>query len=221
LRFDCAETPVRGRGITRAAQAVSEAELVVFATDTVYGLGCDAFSRAAVNDLMAAKGRRVPPPVLVSHVRTLDALATGLDDRVRELAEAFWPGPLTLICKAQPTLDWSLGERGGTVAVRVPLHPVALQLLDRTGPLAVTGANVAGHAPADTCDEAERQLGETVSVYLDSGPAPGAKQPLSSSQALGSTVVDVTGEVPQLLRAGALGLERLRTVIPQLAAVAG
>jgi L-threonylcarbamoyladenylate synthase len=125
----------------------------------------------------------------------------------QDLIEAFWPGGLTLVCAVQPTLQWDLGETGGTVAVRMPLHPVAIELLTATGPMAVSSANRSGLAPATTVDEAIEQLGDDVSVYLDGGPS-GAPVP--------SSIVDVTGDVPRLLRAGAVTEELLREVCGDL-----
>lgn len=200
----------RATGARLAADAVARGEVVVLPTDTVYGVGADAFDAQAVARVLAAKGRgrAMPPPVLVPSVRTLDGLATDLSDEARELVAAFWPGPLTLVCRSQPSLRWDLGDTGGTVALRMPLHRVALALLDLTGPMAVTSANRTGQRPASTCDEAVEQLGDSVAVYLDAGPAPSA---------LASTIVDVTGTVPRVLREGPLSAARLRDVVPALA----
>lgn len=204
-RFDMSVPSERPVGIEQAADAVRRGELVVLPTDTVYGLGTDAFSPEAVAALIAAKGRGrdMPVPVLVGSPRTLDGIATGLSAAARELVEAFWPGGLTLVARAQPTLRWDLGDTGGTVAVRMPLHLVAIELLQATGPMAVSSANVTGHPPATTADEAVEQLGEAVSVYLDAGPA---------GDPVPSTIVDVTGDVPRLLRAGAVAEHELREV---------
>jgi tRNA threonylcarbamoyl adenosine modification protein (Sua5/YciO/YrdC/YwlC family) len=209
VRFDCAEESPRRRGLARATSAVQAAELVVVPTDTVYGVGCDAFSAAAVAALLAAKGRGrvMPPPVLVPHARTLDGIATAVSPAVRALVEAFWPGALTVVCHAQPTLNWDLGDTRGTVAVRVPLHPVTLELLEATGPMAVSSANLSGSPAATTCDQAQTMLGEAVAVYLDGGTSPGG---------LASTIVDGTGEVPTVLRAGAVSLAELREVVPEM-----
>jgi tRNA threonylcarbamoyl adenosine modification protein (Sua5/YciO/YrdC/YwlC family) len=192
-----------------ASDAIRRGEVIVLPTDTVYGVGADAFDRNAVRAVLAAKGRgrNMPPPVLVANPRVLDGLARDIPAYARELVDAFWPGGLTLVCRAQPSLDWDLGDNG-TVAVRMPLHRTALALLDRTGPLAVTSANRTGEPAATTCAEAEEQLGEAVSVYLDGGPCAGS---------LASTIIDVTGERAQVLRVGALELARLRTVVPDLA----
>jgi len=208
-RFDMSMTSERWLGLEQAADAVRRGELVVLPTDTVYGLGADAFSHEAVAALLAAKGRDrgMPVPVLVGSPRTLDGIATRLSPAARELVEAFWPGGLTLVARVQPSLHWDLGETGGTVAVRMPLHPVAIELLQSTGPLAVSSANISGQPPATTADEAVEQLGEEVSVYLDGGPA---------GDAVPSTIVDVSGEIPRLLRAGAVTEEALREVVDDL-----
>jgi tRNA threonylcarbamoyl adenosine modification protein (Sua5/YciO/YrdC/YwlC family) len=209
-RYDCAVPEERERGISRAVSATSTGELVVLPTDTVYGVGCDAFSPSAVNALLAAKGRGrdMPPPVLVGHARTLDGLAIDVPDAVRELAETFWPGALTIVCRAQPSLDWDLGDTFGTVAIRMPLHPIALQLLEATGPMAVSSANRSGRPAATSCAQAEEELGEAVAIYLDGGMSP---------EGLPSTIVDGTRDIPRVLRLGALSLERLREVVPELA----
>src|SRR5207342_200711 len=153
-------------------QAARRGQLVVLPTDTVYGLGCDAFSASGVRSLLAAKGRGrdMPVPVLVGSPRTLDGLAATLTQQVRDLVEAFWPGPLTVVCRQAPSLVWDLGDTGGTVAVRMPLHPVAIELLRVVGPMAVSSANKSGQPPATTLDEAAGQLGDEVDVYLDGGP---------------------------------------------------
>jgi L-threonylcarbamoyladenylate synthase len=204
-RYDMANLTERPVGLDLAGDAVRRGELVVLPTDTVYGLGTDAFSPDAVRGLLTAKGRGrdMPVPVLVGSPRTLDGIATGLSAAARDLVEAFWPGGLTVVAAVQPSLQWDLGETGGTVAVRMPLHPVALELLRATGPMAVSSANKSGQPPATTCDDAVEQLGEAVSVYLDGGP---------SGDPVPSTIVDVTGEVPRLLRLGAVTAEALREV---------
>lgn len=209
-RYDMAEAMERATGLDLARSAAQRGALVVLPTDTVYGLGTDAFSPEGVEALLAAKGRGrdLPVPVLVGSPRTLDGIAANLDAPARRLIEAFWPGGLTLVCDAQPSLQWDLGETGGTVAVRMPLHPVALELLLATGPMAVSSANISGRPPATTVDEAVEQLGEAVSVYLDGGPA-GAPVP--------STIVDVTGATPRILRHGAVSEDLLREVIGELA----
>ena len=208
-RYDMSVASERPVGLDLAGDAVRRGELVVLPTDTVYGLGADAFSPEAVRGLLAAKGRtrRMPVPVLVGTPRTIDGIATRLSRPARDLIEAFWPGGLTVVALVQPSLRWDLGETGGTVAVRMPLHPVALELLRATGPMAVSSANRSGHPPATTCDDAVEQLGEAVSIYLDGGPA---------GDPVASTIVDVTGDAPRLLRPGAVSAEALREVAADL-----
>ena len=162
---------------------------MVFPTDTVYGIAADAFSPLAVTLLLASKGRsrKMPPPVLIPRLNALDGLATDVPAEARRLAEAFWPGGLTLILHAQPSLDWDLGETKGTVALRIPADEIAQDLLTLTGPLAVSSANRTGHAAAQTAAEAEAQLAESVEVYLEGGP-----RPADGADALASTIVDAT-----------------------------
>jgi L-threonylcarbamoyladenylate synthase len=195
-----------------AVDAILEGQLVVLPTDTVYGIAADAFKADAVQRLLEAKGRGrdMPPPVLISAVETLDALATSVSDAARALCEEFWPGALTVICLAQSSLMWDLGETKGTVALRVPDHENTRELLSRTGPLAVSSANISGKPAATDVYDAERQLGDAVRIYLDGGPVTDAAE-----NALPSTIVDVTGEVPRVIRLGAISLERLREIAPE------
>lgn len=205
--LDATDPTTWGPAIDAAVHTVARGGLVVLPTDTVYGIGADAFTPPAVAALLAAKGRgrQMPPPVLMPDVRTLDGLATSVPDAVRDLAAAFWPGALTLILRAQPSLAWDLGETRGTVALRVPDHPVALALLSRTGPMAVSSANRTGQPSALEVSEAHEQLGDRVQVYLDGGRTPGQ---------VASTIVDATGEDLRVVRQGAISLEQLRAVAP-------
>jgi tRNA threonylcarbamoyl adenosine modification protein (Sua5/YciO/YrdC/YwlC family) len=196
-------------GVQAAVTAIQNGDLVVMPTDTVYGIAADAFSPIAVNLLLAAKGRGrdMPVPVLVGSWRTLEGLVDELGPLARKLVETFWPGPLTIVVRSAPSLAWDLGETRGTVAVRMPLQPVALEVLTQTGPLAVSSANRSGLPPAVDAHDAERQLGQSVRVYLDAGPV---------GDPVPSTIVDLTGDRARVLRAGALGMDELRTVIPDL-----
>ena len=176
---------------------MASGQLVVLPTDTLYGLGADAFDPVAVGGLLAAKarGRDMPVPVLVGSWDTIDGLVSVVSRTARDLIEAFWPGGLTLVVQQAPSLSWDLGDARGTVAVRMPQHPVALELLAKTGPMAVSSANVSGQAPALIMADAQLQLGDLVEVYLDGGPA---------MAGVASTIVDITAEVPRILRAGAV-----------------
>jgi L-threonylcarbamoyladenylate synthase len=205
--YDCADAQQREAGITAAVAAVGGGGLVVLPTDTVYGIGADAFTPSAVSALLAAKGRgrNMPPPVLVGSVRAAAALAESLGAFGQDLIDEFWPGPLTLVFRASPTLKWDIGDTLGTVAVRMPLHPVALDLLRRTGPMAVSSANLHGAPATATAADAQAQLGAAVSVYLDGGPC---------ADNVPSTILDLTGTVPRMLRAGAVAADQLRKVVP-------
>ena len=205
VSYDCTDATGRAGGIAAAALALRNGEMVVLPTDTVYGLGADAFYPAAVTRLLASKGRGrdMPPPVLVGTVRAAIALIEDLGPWGKDLIDEFWPGGLTIVCQANRSLNWDLGDTRGTVAIRMPLHPVALELLKETGPLAVSSANRTGMPPATTIEAAQEQLGEDVSVYLDGGPC---------DKDVASTIVDLTGGVPRLLRAGAVSVGRLREV---------
>jgi L-threonylcarbamoyladenylate synthase len=210
MLYDCTLAAERDRGIAAAVEAVARGDLVVLPTDTLYGIGCDAFKDWAVVALQNAKGRGrdTPPPVLIGSPETLDGLVFSLPTAAKDLAAAFWPGALSIVLEHAPTLQWDLGDTDGTVAVRMPLHPVALEVLRETGSMAVSSANKHGQPPPITAVQAREQLEYSVSVYLEAGPCPPA--------ALPSTIVDVTGDRPRILRAGAIPAERLREVVPDL-----
>ncbi len=214
MLYDCRTTADRDRGVAAAVEAAKSGELVVLPTDTVYGIGADAFTPYAITSLHTARGaeRRVPPPVLVGSRHTLDGLVYSLPTAARELADAFWPGALTIMVEHSPSLQWDLGETGGVVGVRMPLHPVALEVLREVGPMAVTAANKIGRPAPLTAEAAREQLEYSVRVYLEAGeavdPAP-------------STIIDVTGGAPKVLRNGAIPFEKLRDVVPDLLPVSG
>jgi len=167
----------REAAIDAAAAAVRRGELVVIPTDTVYGIAADT---------------------------TLDALAVDVPDWARTLVEKFWPGPLTLVCRQQASLMWDLGETRGTVAVRMPDDELALAVLERTGPLAVSSANLTGRPAATDADAAEEMLGDAVAVIVDAGTSPGGEA---------STIVDATLPAGRILRRGALDLNELNAAI--------
>lgn len=214
--YDCTAAEQRAAGLEHAQRAIREHKCVVFPTDTVYGIAADAFSPLAVTLLLASKGRsrKMPPPVLIPRLNALDGLATDVPAEARRLAEAFWPGALTLILHAQPSLDWDLGETRGTVALRIPADDVAQDLLTLTGPLAVSSANRTGQEAARTAAAAEAQLAESVEVYLEGGP-----RPADGADALPSTIVDATAVPLRVVRQGAISLARLREVVPDVLGV--
>ncbi|WP_409485152.1 L-threonylcarbamoyladenylate synthase [Arsenicicoccus dermatophilus] len=207
--YDCTSPEGLEAGLTEAAEAVRRGQVVVLPTDTVYGVGGDAFNPEAVRAVLAAKGRGLdmPPPVLVPHARTVDGLAVDVPAYARDLMERFWPGALTLVLIAQPSLMWDLGETNGTVALRIPRDETALALLTQVGPMAVTSANTTGLPAALSCAEAEGMLGEAVAVYLDGGACEDGEA---------STILDCTQSRPRILRHGAVTEEQLREALGEV-----
>jgi L-threonylcarbamoyladenylate synthase len=204
--FDCTDPGERDAGIAAAVSALKGGGLVVLPTDTVYGIGANAFDSSAVAALLAAKGRGrdMPVPVLVGSWHTIDGLVYTVPRTARELIRAFWPGALSLVVRQAPSLAWDLGDADGTVMLRMPLHPVAIDLLREVGPMAVSSANISGSPAAVTAADARAQLGDKVEVYLDAGP---------SAQQAASTIVDLTGAHPRILRVGPVSAESVATVL--------
>jgi tRNA threonylcarbamoyl adenosine modification protein (Sua5/YciO/YrdC/YwlC family) len=204
--FDCADPAQRESGIASAVSAAKGGRLVVLPTDTVYGIGADAFDASAVAALLAAKGRGrdMPVPVLVGSWNTIDGLVYTVPHTARELIRAFWPGALSLVVRQAPSLHWDLGDANGTVMLRMPLHPVAIDVLREVGPMAVSSANISGRPPAVTVDDARNQLADLVEVYLDGGPA---------EQQAASTIVDLTGAAPKILRPGPVSADAIGEVL--------
>lgn len=221
--YDCSVDTDLLTGMRLAKVSLGRNELVVLPTDTVYGIGCDAFSAKGVTALLAAKGRerQSPPPVLIGTSATMNALAEFVPQVAQKLADTFWPGALTLILRAQPSLSWDLGETKGTVALRMPDHKIALALLQEVGPMAVSSANLTGEPAATTCQQAEAYLGKSVQVYLDGGPSPKGEA---------STILDLTGITEtyddegqitvagtiKVVRIGALSIDKIRTIAGDL-----
>ncbi|MBX7456233.1 threonylcarbamoyl-AMP synthase [Mycolicibacterium sp. 3033] len=204
--FDCTDPGERETGIAAAISALKGGRLVVMPTDTVYGIAADAFDGSAVAALLAAKGRGrdMPVPVLVGSWHTIQGLVYTVPNSAKELIRAFWPGALSLVVRQAPSLAWDLGDANGTVMLRMPLHPVAIELLRAVGPMAVSSANISGRPAAVTADQARDQLGDLVDVYLDGGPA---------EQQSASTIVDLTGAHPRVLRQGPVTVEAIASVL--------
>jgi L-threonylcarbamoyladenylate synthase len=204
--FDCTDSAQRDAGIAAAVSALKTGRLVVMPTDTVYGIGADAFSRDAVAALLSAKGRGrdMPVPVLVGSWHTIQGLVYTVPQSAKELIRAFWPGALSLVVRQAPSLQWDLGDANGTVMLRMPLHPVAIELLREVGPMAVSSANISGRTAANTAEEARDQLGDLVDVYLDGGPA---------EKQAASTIVDLTGAHPRILRQGPVPADAIAEVL--------
>ena len=214
-RFDCTDATDRAgiaAAATAARRAIESGDCIVLPTDTVYGIGADAYDADAVQRLLDAKGRGrdMPPPVLIADAGSLKALTAKVPEQVDDLVAEYWPGPLTIICEAAENLRMDLGETRGTVALRVPDHPLTRELLRKTGPMAVSSANRTGQQAALSCDQAVEQLGDRVAVYLDGGD-------VSGTEGKPSTMIDFTiKETGQIIRRGALDLEALQKHLPEL-----
>jgi L-threonylcarbamoyladenylate synthase len=212
--YDMADPETRSIGLTAAARACRRGRLIVLPVDSAYGIGTEAFSIPGVTRLLEAKGRGrgAPVPVLVGRIDAIHGLLS-VGPAADALATAFWPGSLTLVGRAQPSLAWDLGASSADapVAIRMPLHPVAIALLREVGPMAITGVTSADGTPARSAQECTETLGAHASVVLDGGVLPPAPP---------STVVDVTGPAPVLLRAGAVSVQDLAAVCPDLVVTA-
>lgn len=204
--YDCLDPQRREEGIRAAADAVRAGRCVVLPTDTVYGIGCDAFNNDAVATLLATKhrGPDMPVPVLVGSWVTIQGLVREFTETAKTLVEAFWPGGLSIVVPEAPSLPWNLGDTRGTVLLRMPNQPLALELLQETGPMAVSSANISGNPPATTAAQARQQFGDAVGLYLDGGEAEVGKP---------STIVDLSGQAPVILREGAISAERIGEVL--------
>lgn len=198
------------KAIKLARRLLREGEIVAFPTDTVYGLGANAFERFAVQQIFAAKER--PPdkalPVFIYQMDDLNLVARHVPNAAWPLLQALWPGDLTVVLPKNPALPDEVTAGESTVAVRVPDHPVCLELVTRVGrPLAVTSANLSGQPTPTTAQAVAKQLRERVPLILDGGPSP-TDQP--------SSIVDLSVTPPRLLREGRLTLEMLRQYLPDL-----
>lgn len=210
------------RQLALAAQHVRDGGILILPTDTVYGVGTLAADSRAVARLQAAKGRgrHMPPPVLVASVDDLTEILAPLPAAARTLMEVFWPGALTLVLSAAADLGWDLGDTRGTLAVRMPDHPLALALLRATGPMAVTSANLTGAPPATSAAAARAAFpGRTGPggdiLALDGGPTNGP---------VPSTIVSLAGEharAPLVLREGLIPRSELEAVLAQARADGG
>lgn len=204
--YNCLDPQARDDAVRAAADAVRAGRCVVLPTDTVYGIGCDAFNNDAVATLLATKrrGPDMPVPVLVGSWSTIQGLVREFSDTAKTLVEAFWPGGLSIVVPEAPSLPWNLGDTRGTVLLRMPNQPLALELLQETGPMAVSSANISGNPPAQTAAEAKAQFGDAIGVYLDGGEA---------EVGTPSTIIDISKPQPVILREGAIPVERIGEVL--------
>lgn len=204
--YHCLEPDEREAGLSAAVDAVQAGQCIVLPTDTVYGIGADAFNNDAVAKLLATKrrGPDMPVPVLVGSWTTIQGLVREFSDTAKILVEAFWPGGLSIVVPEAPSLPWNLGDTRGTVLLRMPNQPLALELLQRTGPMAVSSANISGNPPALNAANAKQQFGDAVGIYLDGGDAQVGEP---------STIVDISGPQPLILREAAISAERIGEVL--------
>ncbi len=214
LILSSAPGPERERAIAAAVSAVKRGDLILLPTESAYALVTDPFSARGVAALRAAKGQTHDSPLslMVPSAATVAGIAAGVTAPVNALMQAFWPGPLTLLLRPQPTLAWDLSP-DLPIAVRMPLHPVMLAVLDRCGPLAVTTANAPGLAAPLTIESAVEQLGECASLALDAGELEATPLP--------STVLDMSSLDPTIVRLGSLSVSQLQQVAPGIPAEAG
>ena len=204
--YHCLDPQEREAGLSAAVDAVQAGRCIVLPTDTVYGIGADAFNNDAVASLLATKrrGPDMPVPVLVGSWTTIQGLVREFSDTAKTLVEAFWPGGLSIVVPEAPSLPWNLGDTRGTVLLRMPNQPLALELLQRTGPRAVSSANISGNPPALNAANAKQQFGDAVGIYLDGGDAKVGEP---------STIVDISGPQPVILREAAISAERIGEVL--------
>lgn len=193
--------------VEAAIAAVKNGELVVIPTDTSYAVICDAFNLEAITRLRAAKQQSsdVALPIAAGSIETIRGVAN-FSTLANDLASALWPGPLTLLTVAQDSLSWNIGQAGSALAVRVPHHEVVQAVLSGIGPTVLTGAQIAGGQSVQSVEQAQKNLADLVSVYLDGG--------VLSPRI--STVIDATTEHLRLVRKGELSLGQLRELMPSI-----
>jgi L-threonylcarbamoyladenylate synthase len=192
--------------IRKASKVVKNGGLIIYPTDTVYGLGCNPFDVQAVKRIFETKGERKykPLPILGSDIQHVQKIAQ-LNEKAMKVAKKFWPGPLTIIVPKKPSLPDIVTCGSGSVGVRIPNHSVATQLISLCDGLLVgTSANKTGHKPSKTALEAAEQLGDQVDVILDAGPAPLCQE---------SSVLDLMLKRPKMLREGLIKLEEVLSVL--------
>ena len=199
--------PDRERAISAASSAVKRGDLVLLPSESAYALVAVPFSSRGVAALRAAKGYAHDSPLslMVPSAGTVAGIASGVTAPVNALMQAFWPGALTLLLRPQPTLAWDL-PADLPIAVRMPLHPVMLAVLERCGPLVVSTANAPGHPAPATVAEASAQLGECAALAVDAGELEVTQLP--------STVLDMSGLDPTVVRQGSLSIAQLQQVAP-------
>ncbi|MGZ4141198.1 MAG: L-threonylcarbamoyladenylate synthase [Actinomycetota bacterium] len=199
-------TTQRDEALAHARDALQAGGLVVMPTDTVYGIAADAFTPGATARVFELKkrARSLPLPILVSRPRQAWALCDSVPPGAAELVASFWPGALTLIMPMTPDLDWDLGDSRGKIALRMPDNADAIALIEMTGPLAVTSANVSGEPTPPDIEGTRARLGDEIAVYLDGGRA---------KEETGSTIVDLARRRPAIVREGPISRDAIERAI--------
>ena len=193
-----------------AAEVIQAGGVIVYPTETIYGIGADALNAAAVARVHVAKQRKDPKPllVLVPDAEAVSPLVREISPEARALMESFWPGPLTIVLHASHRVPAEVTRGPKTLGIRVPSSPLCIRLLRLAGtPITSTSANVTGENPLLSMDEIEETLKSYVDLLLDAGALPESRP---------STVIDMTHHPPQLLREGAIPAENIRDVLPNL-----
>lgn len=193
--------------IPKAKEVIKTGGTIAFPTDTIYGLAVDLFNPEAIKSIYKIKERSIlkPIPILIGDIQQLDSLVLNVSDRIPTIANAFWPGPLTLILPKGPAIPKELSPYP-TIGVRMPDHKFTMSLLKSTGPLATTSANISGDENPRTCQDVLDQLDNRIDLILDGGPTPGS---------MASTVLDTTGETYQILREGPISLAEINALFKE------
>ena len=194
--------------IEQAVKAVKNNKLIVLPTDTVYGIGASPNERNNIKAILQAKGRggEKPPPILVANIEQAKTFAI-VENKFLALLEKFWPGALTVILPMRPETNWDLGDKNSTVAVRIPDDELAIKILEQTGPLAVTSANLTTMPPALEIEKAIEYFGDKVAAYIDGGKA---------KLGVSSTIVDLCGDEYKILRQGDVSKEMLQEYLGEV-----
>lgn len=187
--------------LASVTQVIQAGGLVAFPTDTVYGLGCDAFNDRAIQRLYQAKKRtsKKAIPVLISKLEDLEKVASNVTPEIESICKAFWPGPLTVVMAKHQALPDQISP-DPSIGIRIPAHPVALDILRACGPMAVSSANISGGLNARTAQEVLEQLSGRIHLVVDGGPSLGNEP---------STVADLTKKLVRILRTGPISLEEI------------
>ena len=199
-----------GKIVSRAVEVLQRGGIIVYPTDTIYGLGADPFNAESVARLQGAKQRFERKPILLiaNSIDTVRSVVKSLSRDALQLAEKFWPGPLTLVLPARENVPMEITQGSGTVGVRIPSNPFCLRLTELFGgPITSTSANITGQSTPEEVDGIVRMLGDSVDMYLDAG---------RMESTTPSTIVDLSTSPPRVLRQGVIAIAQVREFIPTI-----